>query len=102
MYNPKNKNMAIYELMTIAKVSLGEDGARKVSNDVKDLISSLNGKVLNSDFWGKRKLAYEIKHDTEAFYEVMTFDSDGSVLSKLKSKMNLLEGLVRYLITAKE
>ena len=92
--------MRKYELMTIAKIALGEDGARTLSNSIKDLISSNKGKILNSDFWGKRRLAYEIKHDTEAFYEVIEFEMDGPAIDNLKAKLNLDEGLVRYLITA--
>lgn len=88
--------------MTIANITLGEDGSRNLSNSVKDLISSLKGKVLNNDFWGKRKLAYEIKHESEAFYDVISFEMDSSNLSKLKSKLNLLEGLIRYLVTAQK
>ncbi len=88
--------------MTIAKITLGEDGARALSNAIKDLISSNKGKTLNSDFWGKRKLAYEIKHDTEAFYEVIEFEIGPGFVDNLKAKLNLQEGLVRYIIGATE
>ncbi len=94
--------MSTYEIMTIAKVSLGEDGARKVGNAVKDQVTTLGGKVLNSDFWGKRKTAYPLEKDTEAFYEVSTFELDSSKISKMKTKLNLIEGLTRYLITAQK
>ena len=92
--------MRKYELMTIIKITLGEDGARTLSNSIKDLISSNKGKILNSDFWGKRKLAYEIKHDREAFYEVIEFEMDSTSVDNLKVKLNLEDGFVRYLIGA--
>lgn len=94
--------MRKYELMTIAKITLGEDGARALSNSVKDLISSNKGKVLNSDFWGKRKLAYEIKHDQEAFYEIIEFEMEPTSIAPFKTKLNLEESLVRYIIGATE
>ena len=92
--------MKNYELMTIAKLNIGEDGARNLSNDVKDMISKFKGKILNDDFWGKRKFAYEINGATEGFYDVITFEMSTGDLLKLKSKLNLMEGLVRYLVTA--
>jgi small subunit ribosomal protein S6 len=92
--------MREYEIITIAKITLGEDGARALSNSIKDLISSSKGKVLNSDFWGKRKYAYEIKHDQEGFYEVIEFETDPTYVDNLKAKLNLEDGLVRYLISA--
>ncbi len=92
--------MKSYELMTIAKITLGEDGARALSNSIKDLISASKGKILNSDFWGKRKFAYEIGNFTEGFYEVVSFEMDPAFVAGLKAKLNLQDGLVRYLISA--
>lgn len=94
--------MKKYELMTITDLDLGEDGARDLSNEIKDIISSLKGKVLDSDFWGKRKFAYKIKNKTEGFYEVMEFEIKPEELNPFKKKLNLQEKLVRYLITVIE
>ena len=88
--------------MIIVKLSLGEDKAREVSNSIKDLISKLKGKIINSDFWGKRKFAYEINRDTEGFYEVVQFEISPAEVQEFKNKLNLQDGLVRYLITATE
>lgn len=94
--------MKKYEIMTITNIDLGEDGARDLSNELKDTISSLKGKVLDSDFWGKRKFAYKIKNKTEGFYEVIDFELEPSELEAFKKKLNLQEQLVRYLITVIE
>ena len=91
--------MKKYELMTMYKSSLGEDGTTTVSNSIKDLISALSGKVLDSTALGKRKLAYTIKHEKDAYYDVMQFELDPSSVAKFRSKLNLTEGLLRYLIT---
>lgn len=88
--------------MTIYKNDLGEEGANGLSKKVQDLIKSLDAKILENNFWGRRKFAYEIKHDTEGFYDVMSFEAESSVITKLKAKLNLLNGLVRYLITAQK
>ena len=94
--------MKKYELMTIANGKLSEESARSLSNSVKDLILSNGGKVLNSDFWGKRKFAYEIKGQTEGWYDVINFDGDEGSVSKLKQKMNIIDDLVRYLVILAE
>ena len=91
-----------YEIMTIYKINLGEEGAKDLSKKVQELIKLLDAKILENNYWGKRKFAYEIKHDTEGFYDVLTFEAESSVVSKLKAKLNLLNGLVRYLITAQK
>lgn len=85
-------------MMTITNISLGEDSARSLSNQIKDLITNDKGKILDSDFWGKRKYAYEIDHETEGFYEVIKFELNPQSVSDLKKKLNYLSGLTRYLI----
>ena len=89
-----------YEVMTIAEVSLGEAGAKELSTKIRDEITALSGNVLEAKFWGKRKFAYEIKHSTEGFYDVLNFELDGDNLDKFKSTLNLMEGLVRYLVSS--
>ena len=91
-----------YEIMTIAKGGLGENSAKELSKLVQSEIVSLGGEVTKTNFWGKRKFAYEIDHDTEGYYDVILLSLEKDKVATLKSKLNLMEGLVRYLITAVE
>lgn len=91
-----------YELMTILNIDLGEEGAKALSAQIKELITSLKGTVIESNFWGKRKFAYELNHATEGFYDVLKFEMERLALDKFKSKLNHMDNLVRYLITAIE
>ncbi|HOD01122.1 MAG TPA: 30S ribosomal protein S6 [bacterium] len=91
-----------YEMMTIYKNELGEEGAKALSGKVSEILSSMGAKDVKNDFWGRRKFAYEINHNTEGFYDVFTFEIDSSVIKNLKEKLNLINGLVRYLVTAQK
>lgn len=84
--------------MTIAKNKLSEESARALSNSTKDLIVTNGGKVLNSDFWGKRKFAYEINGQQEGWYDVVDFEVAPAAVSKIKQKLNIVDDLVRYLL----
>lgn len=94
--------MKNYEIMTIGKISLGDDGATTLSNTVKDLISGFKGKVLDNNLMGKRKFAYEIDHQKEGYYDVVVFEMNAENLPKFRAKLNLTDGLLRYLITAND
>ena len=93
--------MKKYELMTLVKGSVGEKEAKQVSDEVSEHIESLEGKVENKDFWGKRKLAYNIRQDTDGYYEVIDFELPKDQIKKLKSKLNLMDNLIRYIVTAR-
>ncbi|HOM78038.1 30S ribosomal protein S6 [Patescibacteria group bacterium] len=92
--------MRNYEVMTIYNIDLGEESAKKTSEEVQNLIKSLGGNVVNVDFWGKRKFAYEINHQEEGYYDVIKFDLSGDNIEVLKKKLNLMSSVIRYLITA--
>lgn len=90
--------MKKYELMSIAKHTLTEDSARSLSNSNKDLVAANGGKILNGSFWGKRKFAYEIKGQTDGWYDVFQFEGDAIGVSKIKEKLNVMDDLVRYIL----
>lgn len=93
--------MKPYEIMTIYKIDLGDQAAKDLSSKVQELITSVEGKITKAQFWGRRRFAYEIKGKQEGYYDVINFEIDPSKVSKFKSKLNMLNGLMRYLITAK-
>jgi small subunit ribosomal protein S6 len=94
--------MKNYELMTIAKASLGDDKVKAISNEINELISSNGGKVDKTDSWGKRKFAYAIDANKEGYYEVILFELDPANISKLETKIKLMDGVIRYLISARK
>jgi len=91
-----------YELVLMIKPNLTEDIAKKAVDEVKDFVKSLDGKIEKEDFWGKRKLAYEIKRMQEAYYAVLNISLDKAKYTKLPTKLNLSDSVFRYLITTEE
>lgn len=92
--------MKPYEVMTIYKIDLGDQAAKDLSSKTQELITSMEGKIVKALFWGRRRFAYEINGKQEGYYDVINFELDPTKVSKLKSKLNILNGLLRYLITA--
>jgi len=94
--------MRHYELMTIYNIELGEEGALGLSEEVKSLITSLKGKVVSDNFWGKRKFAYRVGLQEEGYYDVVQFDLEGSKVDSLKKELTSNESIIRYLISILE
>jgi small subunit ribosomal protein S6 len=94
--------MKNYEVMTISKKPLGEEGFETVSGLVKEAVTKVGGEVTNSTPWGRRKFAYKMDNESEGFYEVIEFALPSTKIDVLKTRLNLIEGLQRYLITAVE
>lgn len=94
--------MKPYEIMTIYNIDLSEEEAQELSEQVKGLISSLEGKVVSDNFWGKRKFSYKIGTHEQGYYDVIEFDLDSSKMGELKKQLNLQDNIVRYLISVIE
>ncbi len=86
--------------MTIANVSLGEEKAKTFSKDIQNLITTQKGSIAKADFWGKRKFAFEVKGQKEGFYDVISFEMEPLLLDKVVGKVKLMDGIIRYLVTA--
>ena len=57
-----------YELMFIADPELDERGLKKLTEQYLELVTKEGGSVDEPDYWGRRKLAYEIAGKTEGNY----------------------------------
>ncbi len=70
----------------------------KDQKDLKELISSLTGKIIYEKAHGLKNLAYEIKKHKQAnlFEWIIQFDMDK--ISEFKKKLGFNEKVIRYLI----
>lgn len=71
----------------------------KAEDRVKKIITDNGGKITNADNWGKRKLAYPIKHNEHAIYVFYTVELEPAVVSKVESTLNITDEVIRFLIT---
>ncbi len=90
--------MRSYELMVIHRYDMVETDVRAAVVEVEKAITDRNGVVTDTDFWGKRRFAYEIDHMTEGFYSVIMFDGDVELQQSLGHSLSLLDSVVRHKI----
>ena len=91
--------MKNYELMSIIKSSLTEDKAKEEAQAITAVITSLGGTLSKHDYLGRRKFAYQVKNQIDGFYDVFDMSLDESKVTELKSKLNYMDSILRYLIT---
>ena len=87
--------MTQYELTFL----LNEEAELK---NLKELVSSLKGKVTKEDKWGERQLAFPIKKLDKAVFYNWQLSLEPDQLAELKKKLNFNEKLVRYLLLKRE
>ncbi len=94
------KKSANYELMLVLSLKDGEEAAKAVWEKFRDLISK-SAELGDVDEWGKRKLAYPIHFETDAYYIVAAFTSAPDFPAELDRVLNITDGVLRSMITLK-
>jgi small subunit ribosomal protein S6 len=84
--------------MVIHRYDMAEPDVRSAVAEVEKAITDRDGKVTETDFWGKRRFAYEINHMNEGYYSVITFDGDPDLENMLDRSLSLLDSVVRHKI----
>ena len=90
--------MRTYELMTIHRPELAEGDARRESQVLKNFLHGADASVLKIDFWGKRRLAYEIDKVREGYYTVITFKGETHHVAALDRALSLSDAVMRHKI----
>ena len=88
-----------YEMLYLIDSALADEARDGLIAKFEDLVKSLGGTVLSTDKWGVKKLAYPINYKSDAFYVLMTFEAEGSVLKELDRIAGITDGVMRRMIT---
>ena len=91
-----------YELMFIADPELDERGLKKLTEQYLEIVTKEGGSVDGTDYWGRRKLAYEIQGNTEGNYVVVNYTSEPATSDELDRLLNLSESVIRTKILRKD
>ena len=91
-----------YELALVVSAKLDSEAIAATVQKAKDYIERFGGTIGEVEEWGKRKLAYEIQKQTEAFYFFVQFEADTTAPAEIESRMRIMENVLRYLVIRKD
>lgn len=97
----EDKHMNKYEVTVILSAKLEEEERTAAVEKVKGFITRYNGTIGEVEEWGKKKLAYEIQHQSEGFYYLINFEGDSETPNSVESELRIYEPVLRYLVVKK-
>ena len=89
-----------YESIVIINPNVDEAGLKALEDKFTGLINE-NGKVEEVVDMGKRKLAYEIKKNKEAFYVQFNFESKPEAIAELERIYRITDGILKFITVRK-
>ena len=91
--------MKEYELLYIVSPRVAVDDVPNTIERVSALVTDSGGEVLSVDNWGRRRMAYPIRHYFEGTYVVMTLRMEPSAAAPLEASLIISEHVLRHLLT---
>ena len=93
--------MREYEVLYIVRADLDDDKVQDAVRRVNTLIERSGGTIDRTNLWGKRKLAYEVKHQKDGSYVLQDFKLEPDRVPELEAGLKITEEVLRHLIVRK-
>ena len=92
--------MRNYELVCIFQPDLDETAFKSAVERVSGWVTEAGGNIDKLEVWGRRRLAYVIRKQTEGQYVLLNISLDPKAASGLERNIRFLETVMRHLLTA--
>ena len=89
--------MNYYETLYIVHPALESGRLKDIILSIQKMIESKDIKILSTDVWGKKKLAYLIDKQQYGSYVLVQLHSDGSNINKINSELEHNPDVLSYL-----
>ena len=90
-----------YETIMIINSNLDEAATKATVEKFSNLISA-NGTVESTEEWGKKKLAYPIKKQSEGYYVLVNFTSNPEFIDELERVYNITDEVIKHIVVKKD
>lgn len=85
-----------YETMLMLDPAVEDERQAEILDRLRATVEKAKGKVVGNDDWGVKKLAYEIKGQTEGHYIVVTFTADPATLAEIERVLGITDDVMRF------
>jgi small subunit ribosomal protein S6 len=85
-----------YEIMLLLDPELAEERANEIIQRIRDSVDGAKGNWDGHEPWGRRRLAYEIGHKSEAIYHLLLFTAPAETLDEITRVLKITDGVVRH------
>ncbi len=89
--------MALYEHVFLARQDLAQAQVDAMAEAVSKIVSDHNGKVVKTETWGLRGMAYKIAKNRKAHYVLLDIDAPAGVVAELERQTAINEDIIRYM-----
>jgi small subunit ribosomal protein S6 len=95
--NSEKQNMPLYEHVFLARQDLAQAQVDALAENATKIVTDNGGKVVKTETWGLRNLAYRIAKNRKAHYVALDIDAPAPAIAELERQTNINEDVIRFL-----
>ena len=89
--------MALYEHVFLARQDLAQAQVDALAENATRIVTENQGRVVKTENWGLRTLAYRVAKNRKAHYVMLEIDAPGDVVAELERQTQINEDVIRYM-----
>lgn len=89
--------MPFYESIFIARQDIPATQVETLAKSFADILEANGGKVLKTEQWGLRTLAYRINKNKKGHYVMFNIDAPATAIAEFERNMKISEDILRFM-----
>jgi small subunit ribosomal protein S6 len=89
--------MPLYEHVFLARQDLAQAQVDALAENATNIIQENGGKVVKTETWGLRSLAYRMSKNRKAHYVMLDLDAPAPAVAELERQSNINEDIIRFM-----
>lgn len=94
--------MKRYETLFIVQVDLPIDEINSIIERYRAIVTALKGTIVKVEKWGKRRLAYEIKKQSNGYYVLIDFAGNSTIIDELERNFKIDDKILKFMTIMKD
>jgi small subunit ribosomal protein S6 len=94
----KDSRLQEYELVYVVSPEVAEESLETKVESISQFITGKEGVIDGVEKWGRKKLAYPIKHFLEGNYVLTKFKMSPAQCKELDANLRISEEIIRHLL----
>jgi len=87
----------LYEHVFLARQDLSQSQVDALAATATEIVEANNGKVVKTETWGLKNLAYKIKRNRKAHFVMLNIEAPAGVIAELERQTAINEDVIRWL-----
>ena len=87
----------VYEILFIADANLGEPELDALAAQVQGFVEKEGGRVQKVEKWGKKRLAYVVKKQREAYYVLLVVEGGPNLTKEVERRLRVSDGILKFI-----